>query len=61
VADAQNEAVYALCENTTGMDGLSHVGTVTVVRDLEFLSRTIEGENAPVYAFFSSFSLLSCY
>lgn len=46
-ADASNAALAKLCADTSG-DTLSHVGTATVVRDLEYLSRIIEGESVPV-------------
>ncbi|ELU43520.1 TAP-like domain-containing protein [Rhizoctonia solani AG-1 IA] len=41
-ADAENAVIAQLCLNRTG-EGLRHVGTATVVRDLELLSRVIEG------------------
>lgn len=46
-ADAANAALAKLCIETSG-DTLKHVGTATVVRDLEYLSRIIEGDDAPV-------------
>lgn len=46
-ADAINAALAKRCADTSG-DTLRHVGTATVVRDLEYLSRIIEGDNAPV-------------
>jgi hypothetical protein len=41
-ADAENAVIAQLCLNRTG-EALRHVGTATVVRDLELLSRVIEG------------------
>ncbi|CAE7232071.1 unnamed protein product [Rhizoctonia solani] len=41
-ADAEKAVVAELCLNRTG-EALRHVGTATVVRDLELLSRVIEG------------------
>jgi hypothetical protein len=46
-ADATNAALAKLCADTSG-ETLRHVGTATVVRDLEYLSRIIEGDDAPV-------------
>ncbi|KAG8680216.1 hypothetical protein FRC08_016451, partial [Ceratobasidium sp. 394] len=46
-ADAENAVVAELCLNRTG-EALRHVGTATVVRDLELLSRVIEGPETPV-------------
>ena len=46
-ADATNAVLAKLCTDTSG-ETLSHVGTATVVRDLEYLSRIIEGDDAPV-------------
>ncbi|KAF8586360.1 hypothetical protein K439DRAFT_1659729 [Ramaria rubella] len=46
-ADAINAALAKLCAETSG-ETLRHVGTATVVRDLEYMSRIIEGENEPV-------------
>jgi hypothetical protein len=46
-ADAINAALAKLCAETSG-ETLRHVGTATVVRDLEYLSRIIEGNDAPV-------------
>ncbi|KAF8522995.1 TAP-like protein-domain-containing protein [Gautieria morchelliformis] len=46
-ADATNAALAKLCSDTSG-EALTHVGTVTVVRDLEYLSRIIEGDDSPV-------------
>ena len=46
-ADAENAVVAELCLNRTG-EALRHVGTATVVRDLELLSRVIEGPEKPV-------------
>ncbi|KAG9074210.1 hypothetical protein FRC06_010842, partial [Ceratobasidium sp. 370] len=46
-ADAENAAIAELCLNRTG-EALRHVGTATVVRDLELLSRVIEGPETPV-------------
>ena len=36
-----------LCIETSG-ETLKHVGTATVVRDLELIHRTLEGDDAPV-------------
>ncbi|CAE7232063.1 unnamed protein product [Rhizoctonia solani] len=41
-ADAENAAIAELCLDRAG-EALRHVGTATVVRDLELLSRIIEG------------------
>ncbi|KAF8605942.1 alpha/beta-hydrolase [Ceratobasidium sp. AG-I] len=46
-ADAENAALAELCLNRTG-EALRHVGTATVVRDLELLSQVIEGPEKPV-------------
>lgn len=46
-ADAENAVIAELCLNRTG-EALRHVGTATVVRDLELLSRVIEGPEKPV-------------
>ncbi|KZO93675.1 alpha/beta-hydrolase [Calocera viscosa TUFC12733] len=46
--DARNRALVELCVNRTGREALSHVGTSTVVRDLERLSSVLEGESTPV-------------
>jgi hypothetical protein len=46
-ADAENAVIAELCLNLTG-EALRHVGTATVVRDLELLSRVIEGPEKPV-------------
>lgn len=46
-ADAENAALARLCIEKSG-ETLKHVGTATVVRDLEFLSRIIEGDRTPV-------------
>ena len=46
-ADARNAVLVQRCHETSGKI-LRHVGTATVVRDLEYMSRLIEGENAPV-------------
>jgi pimeloyl-ACP methyl ester carboxylesterase len=45
--DAQRQVVGALCQERSGKS-LRHVGTATVVRDLELLSRKIEGEETPI-------------
>ena len=52
LANARAMVVANLCQNRTA-EVLNHVGTATVVRDLELLSRTIEGDT-PVYV--TSFS-----
>ncbi|QRV74200.1 Abhydrolase domain-containing protein [Ceratobasidium sp. AG-Ba] len=46
-ADAENAVIAELCLNRTG-EALRHVGTATVVRDLERLSQVIEGPETPV-------------
>ncbi|KZO93669.1 alpha/beta-hydrolase [Calocera viscosa TUFC12733] len=46
--DARNRALVELCVNRTGREALSHVGTSTVVRDLERLSSVLEGESTAV-------------
>ncbi|KAF8518940.1 Alpha/Beta hydrolase protein [Hysterangium stoloniferum] len=46
-ADASNAALAKLCAETSG-ETLKHVGTATVVRDMEYLSRVIEGDDAPI-------------
>ena len=46
-ADATNAALAKLCADTSG-ETLRHVGTASVVRDLEYLSRIIEGDDTPV-------------
>ncbi|KAG8734351.1 hypothetical protein FRC12_018548 [Ceratobasidium sp. 428] len=46
-ADAENAVIAELCLNRTGK-ALHHVGTATVARDLELLSRVIEGPETPV-------------
>lgn len=45
--DAENAVIAELCLNRTG-EALRHVGTATVVRDLELLSSVIEGPEKPV-------------
>ncbi|KAG8748339.1 hypothetical protein FRC10_005886 [Ceratobasidium sp. 414] len=46
-ADAENAVIAELCLNRAG-EALRHVGTATVVRDLELLSQVIEGPETPV-------------
>ncbi|KAG9124405.1 hypothetical protein FRC07_011734 [Ceratobasidium sp. 392] len=46
-ADAEYEVIAKLCLNRTG-EALRHVGTASVVRDLELLSRVIEGPGKAV-------------
>ncbi|KZT53796.1 alpha/beta-hydrolase [Calocera cornea HHB12733] len=46
--DARNRALVELCVNRTGKEALSHMGTSTVVRDLERLSSVLEGKDTPV-------------
>ncbi|KAF8605939.1 hypothetical protein BDV93DRAFT_604946 [Ceratobasidium sp. AG-I] len=46
-ADAENAVIVELCLNRTG-EALRHVGTATVVLDLELLSRVIDGPEKPV-------------
>ncbi|KIJ55639.1 hypothetical protein M422DRAFT_774620 [Sphaerobolus stellatus SS14] len=45
--DARNAALVQRCHETSG-ELLKYVGTTTVARDLEYLSRVIEGEHALV-------------
>ena len=47
LADARNEALAQLCLEVSG-EALKHVGTATVVRDLERIHRTLEGDDAPI-------------
>lgn len=44
---AEAELISGLCEQYSG-EILRHVGTATAVRDLEFLSSTLEGKDTPV-------------
>ncbi|KAF8605941.1 alpha/beta-hydrolase [Ceratobasidium sp. AG-I] len=46
-ADAENAVIAELCLNRTG-ETLRYFGTASVVRDLELLSRVIEGPEKPV-------------
>lgn len=46
-SDAENAVTAKLCLNRSG-EALRHVGTATVVRDLELLARVIEGPEKPV-------------
>lgn len=46
-ADARNAALAQRCHEMSG-EILKHVGTATVVRDLEYLSRVIQGEDTPI-------------
>ncbi|KAG8707413.1 hypothetical protein FRC09_001837 [Ceratobasidium sp. 395] len=46
-ADAENAVIVELCLNRSG-EALRYVGTDSVVRDLELLSRVIEGPEKPV-------------
>lgn len=45
--DANNAALAKLCLEKSG-DILRHVGTATVVRDIEFMSNAIQGEDQPI-------------
>lgn len=44
-AEALYRAQFALCAQTMG-DKLKYMGTSTVVRDIDFITRTLEGEDA---------------
>lgn len=60
-ADARNAALAARCHEKSG-EALNHVGTATVVRDLEYLSRVIQGEDVPVnYWGFSYGTIIGSY
>ncbi|KAG8958278.1 hypothetical protein FRC03_009292, partial [Tulasnella sp. 419] len=53
IVDAQSEALGNLCwevsqEKSKDADGFWHVGTATVVRDLEALAREIDGVGEPI-------------
>lgn len=47
LADARNEAMAQLCHERSG-EALRHVGTATVVRDLESIYNVLEGEDEPI-------------
>lgn len=44
-AEALYRAQFALCAQTMG-DKLKYMGTSTVVRDIDFITRALEGEDA---------------
>lgn len=46
-AYGEAELMAGLCEKHTG-ELLKHVGTATVVRDLEFFASTLEGKDVPM-------------
>lgn len=47
VTFAEDQLLASLCEERTG-DDLKHMGTATVVRDLEYLATVIEGKDEPM-------------
>lgn len=47
LADARNAALAELCIEKSG-EALKHVGTATVVRDLDRIYRTLEGDDKPI-------------
>lgn len=47
VAYAEADLISGLCEQYSG-EFLRHVGTATVVRDLEFLASALEGKDTPM-------------
>lgn len=46
-SDANNAALAKLCLEKSS-DTLRHVGTATVVRDIEFMSNVIQGNNQSI-------------
>ena len=61
LADAHNEVLAKLCAETSG-ETLKHVSTTNVARDLEYIHRTLEGEDAPInYWGFSYGTIIGSY
>lgn len=44
-ANALLKAAFAVCRQTMGNE-LKYMGTATVVRDLDFMAKTLDGPNA---------------
>jgi len=59
--DARNEALVKLCVERAGAENLKFVGTSTVVRDLELLARTLEGDKPVNYWGFSYGTVVGSY
>ncbi|KZO93671.1 alpha/beta-hydrolase [Calocera viscosa TUFC12733] len=59
--DARNEALVKLCVERSGAENLRFVGTSTVVRDLELLATTLEGDKPINYWGFSYGTVVGSY